>query len=90
MMNFQSFKERITLLDVVYSIRDKTPYKICSVQGNLLTVQRASTGNDANIKLDELYDFYISENEYSTKNAREYISGYVYSPAVAIIRNLVE
>lgn len=32
-MNFQMFKERIASLKVVYSVRDRVPYKVCSVQG---------------------------------------------------------
>lgn len=89
-MDFQTFKEHIASLKVVYSIRDKVPYKIRSVQGNRLTLQRESTGSYVKIKLDELYDFYINETVYNTKIAREYISGLVYSPAVAIIRELVK
>lgn len=89
MMDFQRFKERIASLKIIYSIRDKVPYKVCSVQGNLLIIQRESTGNYVEIKLDELYDFYLNETEYNTTIAREYISGRVYSPAVAIIRELV-
>jgi hypothetical protein len=90
MMNFQTFKEHIASLKVVYTVRDRVPYKVCSVQGNLLTIQRGSTGNYVEIKLDELYNFYSNETIYTTKNAREYISGYVYSPAVAVIKELVK
>ncbi|WP_304210689.1 hypothetical protein [Phocaeicola plebeius] len=90
MMNFQTFKEHIASLKVVYSVRDRVPYKVCSVQGNLLTIQRESTGNYVEIKLDELYNFYSNETIYTTKAAREYISGYVYSPAVAVIKELVK
>lgn len=89
-MDFQIFKKQISSLKVVYSIRDKVPYKICSVQSNRLIIQRESTGNYVKIKLDELYDFYINETVYNTKIAREYISGLVYSPAVAIIKELVK
>lgn len=90
MMDFQTIRKQISSLKVVYSVRDRVPYKVCSVQGNLLTIQRESTGNYVEIKLDELYDFYINETEYNTKIAREYISGRVYSPAVAIIKELVK
>lgn len=90
MMDFQTFKKQISSFKVVYSIRDKVPYKICSVQGDRLTLQRESTGNYVEIKLDELYDFYTNETEYNTKIARECISGRVYSPAVAIMKELVK
>lgn len=89
-MDFQTFKEHIASLKVVYSVRDRVPYKVCSVQGNLLTIQRKSTGNYVEIKLNELYNFYLSETIYTTKTARKYISGYVYSPAVAVIKELVK
>lgn len=87
-MNFQTFKERIASLKVVYSIRDKVPYRICSIHDNILTIQRESTKNYVKIKLDELYEFYTKENKYTTTKARIYISGYVYSPAVAVINEL--
>ena len=74
-MDFQTFKKQISSLKLVYSIRDKVPYKICSAQSNRLIIQRESTGSYVKIKLDELYDFYINETVYNTKIAREYISG---------------
>lgn len=89
-MDFQTFKEHIASLKVVYSVRDRVPYEVCSVQGNLLTIQRKSTGNYVEIKLNELYNFYSNETTYTTKAARKYISGYVYSPAVAVIKELVK
>ncbi len=89
-MDFQTFKKQISSLKVVYSIRDKVPYKICSVQSNRLTLQRESTGNYVEIKLDELYNFYSNETICTTKAARKYISSYVYSPAVAVIKELVK
>lgn len=89
-MDFQTFKEHIASLKVVYSIRDKVPYKIRSVQSNRLTLQRESTGSYVKIKLDELYNFYSNETIYTTKVARKYISGYVYSPAVVVIKELVK
>ena len=89
-MDFQTFKEHIASLKVVYSVRDRVPYEVCSVQGNLLTIQRKSTGNYVEIKLNELYNFYANETTYTTKAARKYISGYVYSPAVAVIKELVK
>lgn len=89
-MDFQTFKEHIASLKVVYSVRDRVPYEVCSVQGNLLTIQRKSTGNYVEIKLNELCNFYSNETIYTTKTARKYISGYVYSPAVAVIKELVK
>lgn len=90
MMNFEKFKSSIISLEVVYSIRDKVPYEICSVQDNVLTIKRGSTEKEVKIQLDELYKFYTCETEYTIKNAKKYITGYVYSPAVAVIKELVK
>lgn len=57
MMNFEKFKSSIISLEVVYSIRDKVPYEICSVQDKVLTIKRGSTGKEVKIQLDELYKF---------------------------------
>ena len=90
MMNFQTFKERIASLKVVYSEKKKKTKKKKTKQKKQKTKQRESTGNFVEIKLDELYNFYLNETTYTTKIAREYISGYVYSPAVAVIKELVK
>ena len=89
-MEFKEFKEQIKSLGVVYSIRDKVPYKICSVKDDILTIQRESTENYVDINLKELYDYYKKENRYNTKIARKYISVYAYSPAAAIINAIIE
>ena len=90
MMNFEKFKSSIISLEVVYSIRDKVPYEICSVQDNVLTIKRGSTEKEVKIQLDELYKFYTCETEYTIKKKKKYITGYVYSPAVAVIKELVK
>lgn len=91
-MDFQTFKKRIESLGVVYSIRDKVPYKILSVDNNVLKIKRESTGKDVRIKMAELYNFYQKENYYDTQIAKDknYISGRVQSPAVAILCALTE
>lgn len=89
-MDFQTFKKRIESLGVAYSIRDKVPYRICSVKGDILTIQRESTENYVDINLKELYDYYKNAERYNTKIARKYISGYAYSPAAAVINELVK
>ena len=58
MMDFQTFKEKIKTIKVVYSVSRNIPYKICSIQGNILTIHRESTDNDSEINLQELYEFY--------------------------------
>lgn len=91
-MDFQAFKKRIESLGVIYSIRDKVPYKILSVDNNVLKIKRESTGKAVRIKMAELYNFYQKENYYDTQIAKDknYISGHVQSPAVAILCALTE
>ena len=64
-MDFQTFKKRIELLGVAYSIRDKVPYRICSVKGDVLTIQRESTENYVDISLKELYDYSLLSGKSS-------------------------
>lgn len=88
-MDKLNFRVRIEGLvhQVVYSIgKDKIPYKVCSLQGNVLTVQRESTGNFVELNINELYEYFTEENTHNTKTARKHITtGYVYSPAAAVI-----
>lgn len=88
MMDFQTFKEKIKTIKVVYSVSCNIPYKICSIQGNILTIHRESTGECPKIDLAELYEFYKNENLYTTTNAKKYGLDYAQSPSVAIIKEL--
>lgn len=56
-MDFQTFKEKIKTIKVMYSVSRNIPYKICSIQGNILTIHRESTGKCIKIDLSELYEF---------------------------------
>ena len=91
-MDFNKFKEKIESLEVVYSIRDKVPYTIYSVDDKIVRIKRESTGSKEKLKMEELYRFYIKEDYYDTKIAKDkkYISGRVQSPAVAVLRALTE
>lgn len=72
----------------MYSVSRNIPYKICSIQGNILTIHRESTGKCIKIDLSELYEFYKNENRYTTTNAKKYGLDYAQSPSVAIIKEL--
>ena len=87
-MDFQTFKEKIKTIKVMYSVSRNIPYKICSIQGNILTIHRESTGKCIKIDLSELYEFYKNENRYTNKNAKKYGLDYAQSPSVAIIKEL--
>lgn len=88
MMDFQTFKEKIKTIKVMYSVSRNIPYNICSIQGNILTIHRESTGKCIKIDLSELYEFYKNENRYTTTNAKKYGLDYAQSPSVAIIKEL--
>ena len=87
-MDFQTFKEKIKTIKVMYSVSRNIHYKICSIQGNILTIHRESTGKCIKIDLSELYEFYKNENRYTTTNAKKYGLDYAQSPSVAIIKEL--
>ena len=87
-MDFQTFKEKLKTIKVMYSVSRNIPYKICSIQGNILTIHRESTGKCIKIDLSELYEFYKNENRYTTTNAKKYGLDYAQSPSVAIIKEL--
>lgn len=92
-MDFNSFKTQIKKLpDVVYSIgEERIPYSICSLQGNVLTVQRESTKKFVELNLDELYKYFTQETTHNTQTARNHITtGYAYSPAAAVINAIKE
>ena len=88
-MEKSDFKARIQGMvhQVVYSIgEEKIPYHICSLQGNILTIQRESTKKTIELNIDELYEYFTEENTHNTNTARKHITtGYVYSPAAAVI-----
>lgn len=90
-LNYGTFKVRIAELpDVIYSISGGVPYKICSLQGDTLTIQRESTGSFVRLNIRELYEYFTKETIYNTQTARKHITGYVYSPAAAVIKALIK
>lgn len=91
-MDLSTFKERIKSFEVVYSIEEGIPYTIISVNDKFVKIVRGTTGSIVRIKMEELYNYYINENYYDTKIAKDkkYISGHVQSPAAAILCALTE
>lgn len=79
MMNFEKFKSSIISLEVVYSIRDKVPYEICSVQDKVLTIKRGSTGKEVKIQLDELYKFTRVKRNTQLKMQKIYYGVCIFS-----------
>lgn len=76
---------------VVYSVADNVPYRIeeISVGLSLIRGVRESTGNAFEIDINELLEAYNEcERPITTTKLREYITGRVYSPSLAILRAL--
>lgn len=88
MLDFETFKKEIIALQTVYSIKDKIRYDIIDATDAYLTILRRSTMNQAKIKFEELYDFYIHETEYNTTKAKQYKLSRAQSPSVALLRAL--
>ncbi len=90
-LDYGTFKVRIAELpDVIYSISGGVPYKICSLQCDTLTIQRKSTESFVRLNIKELYEYFTKETIYNTQTARKHITGYVYSPAAAVINALIK
>lgn len=92
-MEKSDFKIRIRRMvhQVVYSIgKKRIPYKICSLQGDVLIIQRESTKNFVELSIDELYEYFTEETTHNTQTARNHITGYAYSPAAAVINELLQ
>lgn len=83
-MKLESFRARIS------SVRDasgpRASYHNISLSGGFVRFTRESTGNEESISVQELYDLYRSEEFIDTTIARDYITGRVYSPSVAILK----
>ena len=65
----KTFKMKLeNLPDVVYSISEKKiPYKICSLQGDILTVQRESTENFVELDINELYPKIRKQSQWQSQ-----------------------
>jgi hypothetical protein len=65
-----------------YLVKKVTEFEIVFV--------REGKGKSESISIDELFEFYkeISKDKRKTTNARDYISGRMQSPAVAILDTL--
>jgi hypothetical protein len=86
-MTRNDFIKAINNLGLVKSIQGKI-YSNIAVKGGKVWFIRGSTGRSEAIDLEELYQLFLNETDITTTVARNYITGRVYSPAVAILRNI--
>jgi hypothetical protein len=79
------FKKLITALKTIPSKTGKASYKSIRVIGNRVSLKRESSGEEVSISIEELYNVYKKESFINTTILRKYITGFVYSPALAIL-----
>lgn len=83
-MNLENFKSALSVVKTAKNI--SASYHGISVKGNAVFFTRDSTGNEEQVSITELYDLYCKEAFINTNIARQYITGRVYSPSVAILK----
>ena len=84
MIDKNEFIKRIKELDSFESKTGKT-YSNLSLNGNVLSFKRDSTGLDWKLNVDEVYNVYTKEKYFNTVVIRKYLDGRVYSPALGLL-----
>lgn len=88
-MKFSTFSNYIESLDSVQSVSGDTFYNNIHIKKNFVYFTREGKNEEERISLDQLYNFYNSAEEYTTTEAKKFISGRVQSPATAIIEGIL-
>ena len=83
-LNKQSFIQKLSSLKTVDSVTGKR-YKILNATNDKVIFLREGKTKSESINTSELFDFYSKGEFHTTTEAKNYISGRVQSPAVAII-----
>lgn len=83
-MNKEKFKKALSSIRIAKNKR--ASYHGISVRGNVVFFIRESKIKKENTSISELYNLYKKEDFIDTVIAQKYISGWVYSPSVAILK----
>ncbi len=75
----------LNALDEIPSKTGRANYKSIRVRNNTVILKRESSGNEISISINELFDVYENESFINTIIVRNYITGYVNSPACAVL-----
>ena len=86
-MNLTEFKAKISEIKTATSKTGKK-YNSIRVNGNTIVFKRENKTDYEKIYIEELFDFYSNGDINSTPDAKNYISGRVQSPSVAILLEL--
>jgi len=84
-MTLTEFTKKLSLINRATSVSGKTVYIDIVVKIDLIHYTRESTGSEESILIQDLYSTYISMDKINTQILRNYIKGYRYSPALAIL-----
>jgi hypothetical protein len=84
-MDFKTFKGAFGNLGEIPSVTGRASYHSIRVSGNNLFLTRKNTGSDESISLTELFSVYQGLDHINTSKVKSYISGYVYTPSVAVL-----
>lgn len=89
-MNKIQFIEKLKGISEVYSVTGKHYHSI-QVTNNEVSFIRSHKEETEKISLDELFEFYKKEknNVINTSIAKKYITNRAQSPAVAIIKKII-
>lgn len=90
MISYTSFKKYVSKLSTVHSSNNRTSYNDINVCGDLVYFKRGDSIKSEFVSLEELYQFYCKESKYNTVTAKDYITGRVQSPAVAILLAILD
>ena len=86
-MNETEFKIKLSNIKSAKSVTGKI-YTLTDIANENINFRRNDNTKFEKISIDELYNFYKSENIINTSTAKSYISGRVQSPAVAILNEI--
>lgn len=89
-MTKAEFRIRVSELGSVTGKSGANNYNIQRVTEDRVYFIRGGKTDKESINLDELYHYYLNASTYTTTEAKEYISGRIQSPSVAILLALKE
>jgi hypothetical protein len=84
MISKNEFINRLNKLNSFKSKRGET-YSDLSLNNNILSFKRDSSGKKWDLNLDDVYNVYLKENYLNTVVIRKHMSGNVYSPSLGLL-----
>ncbi|HNP47842.1 MAG TPA: hypothetical protein PKL85_03350 [Bacteroidia bacterium] len=85
MISYDQFKQRMGTVRRAETKGGGGSYRNIRISGEYMLLDRESSGNQERVSLRELYELYRQNQTIDTKIAGKFISGRVFSPAVAVL-----